>query len=145
MNGLSADMIGYSATEVFTPVEQNLLRCATSYVEMITDNDYRCHEITRAVGIVLDYLRVFENRPIVIVIDGTYGAVDHSWLVLRRPDRRVILDCYSVASLPIVQLVDPFGPMESLYHAKDDRDDIDEAIVDRIVTEIESKLGVPNV
>ena len=80
----------------------------------------RCHELARAVG------RMFG----LMVIDGKYGAVDHSWLM---PGPH-ILDVYAVGRLPQVQLVSietllPHG----MYRIGPTREDIDTAFVQEIV------------
>ena len=96
-----------------------LLQRATALVERIMDpheqthqgegpmvtagplvEPYRCHEVARAVGQVLD----------LPVQDGWYGAVDHSWLWVHAGADPygfggAILDVYCVGRLPMVQLV----------------------------------------
>ena len=91
-------------------------------------NDVRCHELARAVGKMLG----------LEVVDGKYGAVDHSWLVTRRGAEEVqtmtVLDVYAVGRLPQVQLLSietllPHG----MYRPGPTRTDIDEVFVQEIV------------
>lgn len=121
-------MIGYSGTELFREDEINLWRAAT---EAIARLDYkamprtiRCHELARAVAA----LPVPELLSIAIQ-DGTYGAVDHSWIRVWHPRRKAydLLDVYCVGRLPMVQLLTlDVGPMHgALYRAGPPRNDID--------------------
>jgi hypothetical protein len=96
-------MKGYSAQQVFEPFELALLEKATFLVESIPtrlDNIVRCHELARAIGRVL-------SLP---VTDGKHGTVEHSWCWTKLPDcgscPGSILEVYSIARLPMVQLVD---------------------------------------
>lgn len=96
-------MLGYSYTNVFTQFEINFYKRAVELVEKIPErvnNELvRCHEVARVVGTIL-------GLP---VTDGKYGSVDHSWCWVspdldgERPGN--ILDVYSIARLPVVQLV----------------------------------------
>lgn len=156
-------MIGYSATDYFSarPALIELWKKATLLVAAIAEpndpDEIRCHELTRAVA-----ARLAPQGPLnPLVSDGLYGAVDHSWLVVYG-DRRVagqcdggvmgILDCYAVARLPMVQLVDvaPWPTRQSqLYKAGPYRTDIREDVVrallarwDRVFTKFSGVNGV---
>ena len=128
-------MIGYAGREVFTEQESRLFQLATLAVAHIPDdvdpdpNGVRCHEVARAVGRQLGLL----------VIDGRFGSVDHSWLHIMNGtkatrDRHSILDVYSVARLPVVQLVDSHfsTQMMSLYRPGEQRKDIRGSVLDKI-------------
>lgn len=71
--------------------------------------EWRCHEVARAVS------QIWEKRGLpsaceIQVVDGHYGAVDHSWLAFWDGGRSCIIDPYAVGRLPMVQLVDPYVP-----------------------------------
>lgn len=91
-------MRGYAETEVFDPAEIRLFRTAQQAVDCLPDMpNLRCHEVARAVS------RVLKLK----VVDGWYGAVDHSWLeVPRSKGFPLILDLYAVGRVPMVQLLD---------------------------------------
>ncbi len=85
----------------------------------------RCHEVARAVGSFLH----------LEVVDGKFGNVEHSWLLIQR-DKNLpyILDTYSVGRLPTVQLMDPFWglPHTKWYKAGAPRKDIRENMVSHL-------------
>lgn len=116
-------MIGYSGTKVFDSEAMKLLHRAESMVAAIPDEEgLRCHEVARAVGRSLGLK----------VVDGKYGPVDHSWILIERPMRRpFILDPYAVGRLPVVQLVDNYWnlPHWAWYTDCGERDDVDEKTV----------------
>lgn len=95
-------MRGYSHKHIFNSAELSLLALAETCVRAVEDpseQTIRCHELARAVGKVLGLDHV----------DGKYGIVEHTWLVLDTFEgsrRRCILDVYCVGRLPMVQLVD---------------------------------------
>ncbi len=100
-------MIGYAQTDLFTAEEIELFRHAERLVaslpfEMLETplGVIRCHELARAVADVLNGQR-WGKIP-VIVQDGKFALVEHSWIEL--PSRN-ILDVYAVGSFPQVQLV----------------------------------------
>lgn len=104
-----------------------LLEAATALVERVpakARGDWvRCHELTRAVGMIL-------GLP---WVDGRFALVEHSWLVVpdgaRRP--RLLLDVYAVGALPQVQLCDEGWPMSGAreYRVGPAREDIDDRVV----------------
>jgi len=102
---------------------------ATHLVEAIPDTmdkPIRCHEVARAVGRILD----------LPVVDGHYGAVDHSWLMTRtRSNKPKILDVYSVGRLPQVQLLvlDPGTSHTTIFRPGPYRTDIRNDVVEHMV------------
>jgi hypothetical protein len=127
----------YAEIEIFTPREVELLRQATHLIS-ITEGEYRCHELARAVGTVL-------NLP---HQDGWFDHVEHTWLWTRplpsKPRRLLspekipnILDVYVPGSIPEVQLINwaAFGlPWRRVYYINPiPRDDIQQEVVDRLV------------
>ena len=113
-------MRSYSETDVFSQYQLDVLEAAERLVDAIQDppvgaDPWRCHEVARAVGVRLG-LRC---------VDGKYGSVDHTWLVVGVGD--VILDVYAVGSLPQVRLLDVrlwMLPHAKGYVAGAPRDDI---------------------
>jgi hypothetical protein len=68
-------LTSYSEIEIFPAAALAILDAATRIMAAIPDlkdRELRCHEVARVVGILLN-LRV---------IDGKYGAVEHSWLMV---------------------------------------------------------------
>jgi hypothetical protein len=129
----------YSESNVFSPGETRLLRTARQLVDRVSERgpEVRCHELSRAVGRVLE----------LPVQDGYYGFVDHSWLWTRsldasRPRNMTrlgfpnILDVYSVGQLPQVRLVGCEHPQLPhvgwAYRPGAERSDVDAALVDRL-------------
>lgn len=102
----------------------DLFHAAQRIVESIPDpspgeEPWRCHEVARVVGSELG----------LEVIDGVYGIVDHSWLVIPMgtDDKRdAILDVYAVGALPQVVLVDTYYalPTTKNYRQRETRTDI---------------------
>lgn len=92
----------------------------------------RCHELARAVGRVLD----------LEVVDGSYGASDHSWLLLPRAGRpMLILDVYVPARIPQVQLACYWAGAPSTYRAGPARTDIREDVVEALVARMSKDLA----
>jgi hypothetical protein len=137
-------MRGYAEIEVFDPSDIELLRRATSYVDRmpgkIDDRYVRCHELTRALAHLLSgVILVWQPGTIdverlshVIVVDGHYGSIEHSWLVT--PKRR-ILDPYVPGALPQVQLVDPYVPRNTYREMGLARADIRKDVIERLISE----------
>jgi hypothetical protein len=121
---------GYNADHTFSEKQIRVMKRAADIVAWINDQSLgagrhdmmRCHEVARIVGLLLD----------LPVVDGKYGAVDHSWLILNAyRSKACILDVYSVGSLPMVQLRDASIPgADKLYRHGDLRTDIHQKIVD---------------
>lgn len=80
----------------------------------------RCHEIVRA---LYPWLKpILPQDWTMHVVDGHYGAVDHSWFAVLNPGKfnGFILDAYAVGRLPTVQIVDVYHP--TLPHLRYYRD-----------------------
>jgi hypothetical protein len=119
-------MKGYAEAEVFTTKDLGLLRHATHLVELMpgkTAGEWiRCHELARALGVMLGNL---------LVIDGHYGAIEHSWLIT--PGKK-ILDVYVPGRMPQVQLVDPYALISTTYRsAQVPRTDIRKDVVQELL------------
>ena len=101
-----------------------------------TPIELRCHEVTRIVHHVIGPEQ-FHNA----IADGQYGPIEHSWLELGSSGYggmcpRIILDCYTPARVPQVQLIDagPLKPESRLYVRGPARDDIQDALVNVVVS-----------
>lgn len=134
-------MNGYSATDVFSEEWQLWWRKLTIAVHVVRDrpgnNAVRCHELARAARLFLDY--AFGQWP--TLVDGRYGAVDHSWLVLtERPGVHAILDPYCVGRLPMVQLIAHVPGERMLYQHGALRSDIREGDVMRLFEEMRETM-----
>lgn len=120
-------MIGYAAREIFTAHERDLLDRAERLVAAapyeLDGHLVRCHELARAVGMLLDLSHC----------DGWFGMIDYSWLWTRRPKQidgvfvdgvPNVLDVYVPGRLPQVALVasSPHLPYE--YRRGDARSDV---------------------
>lgn len=141
-------MKGYACTNYFKAYAVELFERAVKLVEALPEpadvDSIRCHELARAVQIEL------WPHGTTTVVDGKFGSVEHSWLELGTgagaqatysrgepyQRARIILDVYSVARTPMVQLVDPREwPvwLAPLYIAGPRREDINEAKVVALV------------
>ena len=117
---------GYAAHHVFSVRAQEAFGRATILVARVVEpfgSVVRCHELARAVLLALE---ARGGSPLVLQ-DGECAGVQHSWLVIDS----AILDVYTVARLPMVQLVDVVTPTLQcrLYRCGPMRDDIDHAMV----------------
>lgn len=127
-------MIMYAERSCFSRAHLSMLRRIETLVARVSDhwgNELRCHELTRAVQVLVDEGRLRSER-VVEVIDGHCGPVEHSWLWIL--DHGGILDVYAPGRLPAVQLVDPI--VGTMYRPGPSRRDIDRSIVDELVTEM---------
>ncbi len=129
-------MKSYAERE-FPERELRLFHRATVLVARVGDErpDLRCHELARAVGLLLDLPHQ----------DGFYGLVSHSWLWTRplgevitpRVGLPNILDVYAVGSLPMVRLVDcqcvSLPHVGWSYRPGSERTDIDMHVVHDLV------------
>lgn len=83
----------------FTRQQLDLLREATTIVDLLPVASWRCHEVARVVGKLLK----------LDVVDGQYGGMQHSWCTLEPLEETrwgaKLLDPYAVGRLPQVQLV----------------------------------------
>jgi hypothetical protein len=131
-------MRGYGETVHFSALEQSLLKKAQLLVNAVPaefppgigldkkERVVRCHELARAVGLIL-------SLP---VIDGVYGIVDHSWLEIATRKQLTVLDVYVPGGLPAVQLVDVsnlFLPKIKAYTARERRTDIRQKVLAELV------------
>lgn len=106
-------MRSWSERKVFATRARALRVAAERLVALVPEPvfgnaEWRCHELARAIG----------SRLGLEVVDGTFGAVDHSWLEISDGclDRTTaILDVYAVGSLPQVRLVDRRSPEGLLF------------------------------
>ncbi len=136
-------MRSYSARHVFAQSLLDLLAAATAFVDRVVESEeeIRCHELTRAAAIVL-------GLPPACVQDGYYGFADHSWLWVPSPPKQPVtkrlgwphaLDVYCVGRLPQVQLVACDNPglphVGWSYRPDSPRTDVDQRVVDRLVRE----------
>lgn len=136
-------MKGYSDLVVFPDWAKAAFRMATAIVESVEDLGdprgggpcVRCHELAR---VVLPFLEEGWR-----VVDGKFGIVDHSWLV--RTERSgdfgwsYVLDVYSVARLPMVQLVDPTRKCPLPFKARAPREDIDADVIARLDRQLRAR------
>ena len=118
-------MIGYSQQEVFSMNDLTWMRHAQHIVAQLPEHpQVRCHEVARVVAMLCFGVEV---------VDGKFGAVEHSWLLTRD---KAILDCYAVGSLPMVQLVDPHIPGGTPYTPGEKRTDIRTEVLQHLRGEI---------
>lgn len=126
-------MITYAERACFRAAHLRLFSRVEQCVARVSDtwgNELRCHELARAVQIVV---RDDECRP--EVIDGHCGTVEHSWL---RCSDGAIVDAYAPGRLPAVQIVDPL--VAAAYRPGPRRRDVRQAIVGRLVVEMKRNL-----
>ena len=129
-------MIPYIESEMpLDSSDRELLARATALVDRCPSKHegrwVRCHELARAVGRVLG----------LEVVDGSYGASDHSWLIVPRPGRpMLILDVYVPARIPQVQLACYWLGAPATYRAGPTRTDIREDVVDALIARMTKDL-----
>lgn len=136
----------------FRPFELEAFELVTKWVTFIPNpvgaDPWRCHEVTRAIAKMLHKRTMRQWR----LYDGYYGACEHTWLMTPEDKRGIILDCYAVGRLPMVQLVDVSGPtIESAAYQPDlfggrepeFRDDIDFKVVDFLFGRIDDAIEFP--
>lgn len=122
-------MITYAERVCFSPSQLRLLSRVEACVARVSPswgNELRCHELSRAVHLV-----VSDRQHKMIVVDGKCGPIEHSWIYVAD---QVILDPYVPGRMPAVQLVDLV--VGTAYRPGPTRDDIRQAIVDRLVLEM---------
>ncbi len=132
-------MRSYSETNVFSDSARWLLARAQEIVSALPDpapgrDLLRCHEVARVVA-----RRLVARARDLEVVDGKFGPVDHSWIEIVDPPRRLILDVYAVGSLPQVQLHEATAllPHWRTYSRGDERDDVREDVIQ----ELDAALG----
>lgn len=140
-------MKGYTRVKVVSPADVRVFEAATLIVSTFPDSDteghaLRCHEVARAVHRLLTNHMCVSYRG--EVCDGVMNAVDHSWLLLK-PDpfqrATAILDTYTMARLPPVQLVAPWMGQEGAYIDRGHRSDIRMGDVEYLVQVFLARLG----
>lgn len=126
-------MISYAESEEFTVGDMELLQRATVLVSMLPakikticeagkfeDRWVRCHELARFVGVVLE----------LDVMDGSYGACEHSWLMTLDG---AILDVYTPARVPQVQLAaKAWAGAPIMYRSGPARTDIRKEVIEEL-------------
>lgn len=118
----AAEML-VDALPMWRNVEGSWVPCAERYTD---GTEVRCHELIRAVtaSIAQAILKPLSWK----IHDGTYGAVDHSWLefYVIGYGMPFVLDVYVPGRVPMVQLVDGTGllPEYRLYQKGLGRDDL---------------------
>lgn len=132
-------MKSYSEASVFRPDELAVLERAARMVARVVEPAgavFRCHELARACAQLL-------QLP---VVDGTFGHVEHSWVLVNRYgsylDHSPILDVYAVGRLPMVQLVDggALSGNAELFKKGSRRADIDFDLVQLLVLQMEPEM-----
>ena len=129
-------MRSIAETTYFAKEVLRLFREAAEIVELIPsaqDQLLRCHEVARVVAAML-------NKPNIKVVDGRYGIVDHSWLML---GDEYLLDVYAVGRLPMVQIRDvrtPTLPRPVEYFPGPPRSDIQTAVVAELLARLSPTL-----
>lgn len=126
-------MITYAERVCFDPIHLRALKRVEASVSRIAGtwgNELRCHELARAVRLILS------DEIVPVVVDGKCGPVEHSWL---RFSDGVIIDPYVPGRLPAVQIVDSLVAIA--YRPGPMRDDIQQSIVDRLVLEMRASAS----
>lgn len=133
----------YAETDIFTEQEIQDYQNSSALVDSLGRefSDVRCHELARAVGLVLDL--PFQ--------DGYFEMVDHTWLWTRElTDKEQsfmyksgnaaagphIIDVYTPGCVPMVQLVDTNSwqlPYKRSYRPGQTRIDIRDSVVSRLL------------
>ena len=126
-------MRSYAETKVLTASDLMTLRYATALVDRVPQalggKWVRCHELARAVGEGLE----------LPVVDGSYGACDHSWLML---PTRVILDVYVPARVPQVQLCPYWVGAPAMYRSGEARSDVRSDVTAYLVSRMRDGLSL---
>ena len=127
-------MITYAERACFREPHLRLLARVEAYVARVSrawGNELRCHELARAVHLVLHAHKLD-------VVDGKCGPIEHSWLCF---SDGVILDPYTPGRMPAVQIVDPI--VGTAYRPGPPRSDIRQAIIKRLVLEMRGATSDP--
>lgn len=118
---MSESGLPWAAREYFAPWELRAWHIATRAVERCTlvtldpderPTEVRCHELARAVyDKLINSQRLTEAdlaSCVVLpsVVDGKWGAIDHSWITWATRRGQTILDPYVPGAMPMVQLLD---------------------------------------
>lgn len=104
-------------------------RIVAAIPDDFADIALRCHELARAVA------RIIGGT----VVDGHFGAVEHSWITV--PE--AILDPYQPGTIPPCVLVSswPLLPYARLYEPGEPRTDVDDDLVESLVTFLADAAG----
>lgn len=128
-------MIGYTEAEVVTKLDLELLKRATDLVALcpgkIGGKWVRCHELARAVGELLG----------LEVVDGSYGAMEHSWIVIRSGKALLVLDVYVPAALPQVQLRPYWFGAPVMYRPGETRKDIRKRVMTQLLATMRGSIA----
>lgn len=139
-------MKGYSENMLFSDGAKSCLQMANIIVNKIDHewkerDELRCHEVVR-----ICYEIIAEKYPLIKVVDGVFGDVDHSWLVI---ERSYILDVYCIGRLPQVQLAHPYIPssvdLNDLYQEREERKDIKIELVNHIINHVTEKMNAKHI
>lgn len=117
-------MKGYAEHTMFNDHTLRVHELATRLVEFLPadpESEIRCHELARAIGKMLK----------LSVVDGKYGAVEHSWL--EGFSTRCLLDVYTPGRTPMVQLIDMTWAAPNYYKRGALRDDIDDDVITKLI------------
>lgn len=125
--------MGYT-THIASEPFLRALELATRFVGRMpiadpSGRDVRCHEIARSTVWYLSKFQFGEqaNGCKMKVVDGVYGIVDHSWILLSYANQHAILDVYAVGRLPMVQLClveTPIFKFIEMFEEREPRNDI---------------------
>jgi hypothetical protein len=130
-------MITYAERVCFRSEHMKLLAAAELSVSRVAKtwgNELRCHELARAVHVVLDEkISKLVATCALRVVDGKCGPVEHSWL---RTGTGIVLDPYVPGRLPAVQILDPL--LAVMYRSGPSRTDIRQEVVDQLIHEMRS-------
>jgi hypothetical protein len=120
-------VITYAERACFGARHMEILARVEEYVARVLNvwgNELRCHELARAMHLVLDERKLD-------LVDGKCGPIEHRWL---RFNDGVILDAYVPGRLPSVQIIDPMVAVA--YRQGKPRNDIQQQVIDRLVREM---------
>lgn len=124
--------------EYFPKKLVHLLPMVEKIVETFPDfmeggKDVRCHEVARAVACII--APAIPAGATIRIVDGKFGAVDHTWIEIRIDYKTFILDPYAVASLPQVQLHETGWSTKTgrFYNELAERDDVAMHVVEHLV------------
>ena len=137
-------MIGYSASNIFTLQELELLHeVSVQVVDLPEDEHLRCHELARAIAIF------HADHPLKLTaVDGKFGLVEHSWIQFAAgsTERGHLLDVYAVGSLPMVQLIDAWSlglRSARQFVAGVTREDVRTDVVDQLLIALKTRKNAP--
>lgn len=118
-------MMTYAEQKCFTLVELQMWAEAKRFVDKVTSNDCRCHELARAVNARLR--KQFASADL-RVEDGKVGPVEHSWIRIMGTGN--IIDVYRPGCVPAVLLLDELVSHE--YEVIGERTDVRGSVVNQL-------------